>query len=343
MSHRSTLLVSLAAASVAAVAATIAIHYRRDIRSAYARIASGSSLIDTPCGPIEYAEIGEGPPVLIVHGAGGGFDQGIDFGIQLARRGFRIIAMSRFGYLRTPLPVDASAATQADAHVCLLDALELENAGVIGVSAGAPSAMQMAIRHPKRVGALVLAVPAIYSPRPQNAPSVTVPRGTEFLFSTALKSDFVFWLARHAAPSTLVRAILATPPEDLKKVTRAERARVADLLDRILPVRPRRLGLINDGAVVSSLARYDLESIMAPTLAVSVADDQFGTFAGARYSAEHIPNARFVGYATGGHIWAGHQQDVVREIVHFLKQALGPDYARSGIAPMQGPKLSSVR
>ena len=34
-------------------------------------------------------------------------------------------APSRFGYLRTPLPSDASPAAQADAHSCLLDALGL--------------------------------------------------------------------------------------------------------------------------------------------------------------------------------------------------------------------------
>ena len=87
------------------------------------RVASGSLMADTRCGPIEYASVGEGLPVLLVHGAGGGFDQGLDLGGPLSPHGFRVIAMSRFGYLRTPLPADASAAAQADAHAALLDAL----------------------------------------------------------------------------------------------------------------------------------------------------------------------------------------------------------------------------
>ena len=101
MSRRITTLVGLV---VAAIGGTIGIHYRRDMAVAYGRIASGSRLIETRCGPIEYAEAGKGRPVLIVHGAGGGFDQGIAFGADLARRGLRTIAMSRFGYLRTPMP-----------------------------------------------------------------------------------------------------------------------------------------------------------------------------------------------------------------------------------------------
>ena len=54
-------------------------------------------------------------------GSGGGHDQGMAFAAKLANNGIRVIAMSRFGYLRTPMPADASATAQADAHVCLLD------------------------------------------------------------------------------------------------------------------------------------------------------------------------------------------------------------------------------
>jgi pimeloyl-ACP methyl ester carboxylesterase len=73
------------------------------------------------------------------------FDQGIAFAGCLANKGIRVIAMSRFGYLQTPMPIDASAEAQADAHVCLLDALGIQQAAIAGGSAGAPSALQMAI------------------------------------------------------------------------------------------------------------------------------------------------------------------------------------------------------
>ena len=86
---------------------------------------------------------------------------------------------------------------------------------------------------------------------------------------------------------------------------------------------PRRIGLINDAAVVSSLPRYELEKIAAPTLTISVADDLYGTFDGARYTADHIPHARFIGYPSGGHMLVGNNVEATARIAAFLKESAG--------------------
>jgi pimeloyl-ACP methyl ester carboxylesterase len=130
--------------------------YRPVRNAARARVSTGSHIAVTSCGPIEYSVAGEGPTVLVVHGAGGGFDQGLDIGDGLVRAGFRVIAPSRFGYLRTPLPGDSSPEAQADAHACLLDTLDIPDVAIMGVSAGGPSALQFALRFPARTRALVL-------------------------------------------------------------------------------------------------------------------------------------------------------------------------------------------
>src|SRR5262247_2593281 len=87
---------AVVAAVLAGLALTTYLIYRPDAVRAYARISTGSQIAQTRCGPIEYAVAGQGPPVLVVHGAGGGFDQGIDLGGSLSRNGFRVIAPSRF-------------------------------------------------------------------------------------------------------------------------------------------------------------------------------------------------------------------------------------------------------
>src|SRR4051812_43826429 len=231
-----TALLGLFAVALVALLALAYPHYRRDIDAARARASTGSELAQTACGPIEYAALGSGPAVLLVHGARGGFDQMLDTARALAQRGFRVIAPSRLGSLRTPLPADASPAAQADAHACLLDALKIDRAALIGVSAGAPSSMQFALRHAGRCAALVLLVPLAWAPEAERASAPHPSPAAFVMFATALRSDFLFWAAIRAAPAFVTRTVLGTPPEALAAADPAERARVAGMMRRILPV-----------------------------------------------------------------------------------------------------------
>ena len=66
----------------------------------------------------------------------------------------RAVAPSRFGYFCSQLPPRATPALQANAYVALLDHLGVDRTVVVGHSAGGPSAIQLALRHPDRVSAL---------------------------------------------------------------------------------------------------------------------------------------------------------------------------------------------
>jgi 2-hydroxy-6-oxonona-2,4-dienedioate hydrolase len=241
------------------------------------------------------------------------------FAGALADHGVRVIAMSRFGYLRTPMPADASAAAQADAHVCLLDALGIPQAGVLGGSAGAPSALQMAIRHPDRVSALVLLVPLAYKPPTQADSAPPMPPWVEALMMRMIGSDFLFWTALHTARDQVIKLVLATPPALLTAASTRERARVNAMLDNILPVSARARGLVQDTAVGKHLAPAPLASIRAPTLVISARDDRYGTYASAQYTAGQIPGAKFIGFETGGHTWVGHGDEVQAEVLKLLQ------------------------
>ena len=306
------------AAVLAGAAFLIGWRFSGDLQRARAHAAQGSVLLQTRCGPIEVQEAGTGIPVLAVHGSGGGHDQGMAFAGALAQRGIRVIAMSRFGYLRTPMPADASAAAQADAHACLLDALGIQKAAVVGGSAGAPSALQMAIRHPDRVSALVLLVPLAYKPPAQADSASPLPPWVESTMMRLLGSDFLFWAALKVARDPVIKVVLATPPELLTTATSPERARVNAMLDNILPVSIRAEGLKSDTAVGKHLAPAPLESIRAPTLVISARDDRYGTYASAQYTASRISGAKFIGFNEGGHTWVGHDEEVMSEIVKLV-------------------------
>jgi 2-hydroxy-6-oxonona-2,4-dienedioate hydrolase len=312
----------------------IGLRFDADMQQARAHSAQGSTLVDTRCGPIEVQQAGAGLPLLVVHGSGGGHDQGMAFAGSLARHGIRVIAMSRFGYLRTPMPPDGSAAAQADAHVCLLDALGIRRAAVMGGSAGAPSALQMALRHPDRVSALILLVPLAYKPPTLADSAAPMPAWVENTMMRLLGSDFLFWVAIHVAPEQVIKMVLATPPHLLTAASPQERARVNSMMDNILPVSARAAGLRSDTAVGKHLAPAALETLDVPTLIVGTRDDRYGTYASAAYTASHITGARFIGFDQGGHTWVGHDGEVMAAILRLLTP---PVAGAAALGPLVGP------
>ena len=118
------------------------------------QLEEGSRVIETRRGPMEVAVMGEGPPVLVIHGGAGGYDQGL-----LETRvldNFKFIAVSRPGYLRTPIETGRTPLEQADAFASLLDAMGIRQAAVIGTSMGGLVAIHFALHYPDRCRALVL-------------------------------------------------------------------------------------------------------------------------------------------------------------------------------------------
>jgi hypothetical protein len=106
------LLFAALAAGVAIPAFGLSLRYRRDLNAARARLAAvRRHVISTRWGTVEYAERGCGDPVLVVHGI---FHNCV--GGLLSVRDFpdrRFIAPSRFGYLGSSMPLDATPAHQA--------------------------------------------------------------------------------------------------------------------------------------------------------------------------------------------------------------------------------------
>jgi len=300
--------------------------FARDLSGARSRLAGRSQTIDTSLGILEYAMIGDGKPALIIHGAGGGFDQAIDIAGVLSGRGYRLIAPSRFGYLGSPLPTDLVTAMQADAYAELLDRLGVSRAFVIAISAGAWSAMQFAIRHPQRCRALVLLVPADYLPP-------RTPNHGRALVRAIIASDFVAWAALKVmwlVPGVMARTMLGTDPRLVRAAEPNERARAREVLGHLLPVSSRIGGMQFDIRTAAATEPYPIEGILCPVLTVSAEDDLFGTAARARQVAAIAPYGRAVIYPTGGHALVGRYSGALSEITSFLSEDSCP-------TPRKGP------
>jgi pimeloyl-ACP methyl ester carboxylesterase len=201
--------------------------YKYEMQAARERVLAGSQIIQTNSGPIECATAGDGPPVLVSHGAGGGWDQGLLTARMYLNDEFQAISPSRFGYLRTPYPADASPAAQAEAYADLLDALGISRGAILASSGGGPSALQFALRHSDRCSALVMvaAVSQAVPPRPK-----TIEIGNKVVF----RSDFINWLITTYFESKVL-SILGAPPELQVRLSPAEKELLAEILRLCTP------------------------------------------------------------------------------------------------------------
>ncbi|MCW5853676.1 MAG: alpha/beta fold hydrolase, partial [Anaerolineae bacterium] len=179
---------------------------------------------------------------LVVHGAGGGYDQGLVMSRAFGGDGFQWIAPSRFGYLRTPLPADASTAVQADAFADLLDTVGIQRVALVAHSGGVPPALQFALRHPDRTSALVVMSGAPYTGLAIPDQKLPMPL---WVYQALFSSDFPYWALEKVAQPRLATIYDATPTLQAK-MTPEEAAVVSDIVAGMEPVTWRVNGVRND-------------------------------------------------------------------------------------------------
>ncbi len=119
-----------------------------------------------------YHDVGSGAPVLLIHGSGPGVSAWANWRLvipELARK-MRVVSpdMVGFGFSERPANVSYNMDTWVNQAIGLLDALEIEQADLVGNSFGGALALALTIRHPKRVRRLVLmgsvGVPFVITP-----------------------------------------------------------------------------------------------------------------------------------------------------------------------------------
>ena len=106
---------------------------------------------------VYYEEHGSGPPLLLIMGLA---TDSTAWAFQLPEfaRHYRAIAFDNRGVGRTSKPAGPYSIHQmADDAAGVMDALGVARAHVLGVSMGGMIAQELALRHPERVSALVLA------------------------------------------------------------------------------------------------------------------------------------------------------------------------------------------
>jgi len=280
------------------------------MKAARARLAAvDRHVISTRWGAVEYAERGSGAPVLVVHGIYHHCVGGL-LSVRDLFQDRRVIAPSRFGYLGSSMPPNATPAAQADAFAALLDALEIGQIDVVGLSAGATSALQLALRHPEKVKHLAVLVGNL----PGSPTAIAQPPWTK-----RVNRQFVMWALRTLAPSTMARLVAAVPREFAMS---GDDARfVNEFIDSLFPM---SLEGCNFDLFVSNadVTNYNLEAVRVPTLIAHTKDDQLASHEASQRAAERIPGARFVSLDSGGHLMLGQQKKGRDALADFFAETM---------------------
>ena len=259
--------------------------------------AYGAETAALSYGNMTYVDKGEGEVILSMHGIFGGYDQAYDT-CKDFNSDYRIVAPSRFGYLGSDIWGNGTPAEQAAAYVELLDKLEIEGVYLLATSAGGSAAIRFALDYPERTKGLILYCSAMpYTEKPEKYAEYAGP-------PAFLCNDYAMFLI----------SPLFEPMMGMKSST----------IYSMLPIRDRKEGVVLDASVNNpDMARnfdsYPIEALQAPTLVFHAKDDKMASHAQAEKAVSRFPNCTFISFETGGHLMAGHSEEIKRAVSEFIK------------------------
>lgn len=314
---RFTQLAGWIAIGATAASAVMLTRYSRDMRRAYERIRGMSALAESPFGRIEYLDGGRGPAVLVVHGSGGGFDQGALLARAVLGDRFHWIAPSRFGYLRSTFHDGATFDDQAHAYAALLDHLGIQRVAVVALSHGGPSALLFAALHPDRVTSLTLVSAGVAS-----AGDTDQSRANEKgnALTWVYQRDYRYW-----AITTLFRrrflGLMGVSGAVSDALTPAQRQLTDEVIDFMNPVSQRSAGVVFDNR--ATMPNERIAAIRAPTLILHAKDDTLQLYRNAEFAAATIPDARVLSFERGGHLLLAVEQPALAAAIqrHIVAHA----------------------
>lgn len=285
--------------------------FKSDMSHAKSRFSRNPGhVLQTHFGRLEYLDEGQGPDVLFSHGVLGSYLDGLSAAKEWVGEDIHGIAPSRFGYFGSEMPRDASAAAQADAFVELLDHLEIARVVAVGFSAGGPSVIQLALRHPDRVSGLVLAssrLPGLPKPNQRLRPIL------HFVFG----ADWLFWTFKRLIPRAYAE-MMGVPKTHV--ITADERGLYDEIAESFFPLKPRQEGATFDGFVSNvEVDDMPLEEIVVPTLIIHSQDDPLALYYSAEQAARRIPGARLVTMPEGGHLFLGRDRELRNHMRTFIE------------------------
>ncbi|MEX0739068.1 MAG: alpha/beta hydrolase [Pseudohongiella sp.] len=283
--------------------------FNEDHQEILSVLESESMIASTELGPVEYIiKGGDGPIVLFLHGMPGGYDQAPD-----NLPGYRLLAPSRPGYLRTSLDLGVTPAQQAEVYLALLDDLGIDSVIVLGVSGGGPSALEFAAKFSERTDALIM----------MEAISQRFPNNGEM--SSLMTSDYLYWAMFRILLGTQGlegMASMQIPNQEQREDVLANHGksqRFENLLWSVWPGSMRENGWANDLHQVDRLTTPP--TVTVPTLIIHGSEDSTVPVEHSIRLAEQVPNAMLHVIDGASHLMPlTHEVEVRNLMLEFLSR-----------------------
>jgi pimeloyl-ACP methyl ester carboxylesterase len=301
--------------------------YFWDMHRAYERINGKSIVISSPFGDIQYSQGGSGPAVLVIHGSGGGYDQGELLVQAVLSDRVHWIAPSRFGYLRSTFRKGATFDDQAHAYAYLLDQLGIKKVAVVALSHGGPSALLFAALHPERVSSLSLISCGVASSAVHDQGQANR-KGT--MLMTIFKYDPLYWAITKVFKKQLM-GLMGASDVVIAGLTPEQKTLVGQVIEYMNPVSPRSAGAAFDNK--AAMPNERIAAIKAPTLIFHAKDDSLQLYHNAEFAASTIPDARLISFEKGGHLVMGVEQSTIRKAMekHILDNVDKSDNSKTTV------------
>ena len=289
---------------IGALMAINCVSYKSIINESYQRLENYNiKTINTEYGIMSFIDEGSGEAIIISHGIFGGYDQGYDNLYDIFGNDYRKIAISRFGYPGSNLPSEPTPSNQAKVFLELLNELQIEKVFLLAVSAGSVPGIRFALDYPERLKGLIL-----LSSGGPSAPKTRREIGRTGPPNFILNDRIMLFSIRN------FRGIFYSMFGS-KNVN-------DDVFNNLLPVKPRRNGIINDGNITNvdmliNYYDYPIENLNIPILIVHAKDDPMTKFEDIELILERI-NAETMIFPNGGHLIVGH--DISNGIMEFINR-----------------------
>lgn len=297
-----------------------------------AQLIRGSEIVDTTRGEVEVARAGNGPVILVIHGAPGGYDQGLALGHFLTDAGFEIVTPSRPGYLRTPLSSGLVPNQQADLFAALLEKWKIPKVAVLAFGEGAASAVALAEAYPDRVSKLVLLSPVLRTRNWHDIfPEANLPG---WRINEALTGDMGAWLFDQTTRWNPAKALekaygITTTLKPFYQFSNAQDAikipgqsdTFREFARSLTPVSSREVGIRNDMVQSLQLPPLNFAALTLPVLVVRGEVDQLTTLTDSEKLLAETPDSRILKVTQSGYLVSiGPESDAaLKQVVEFLK------------------------